>query len=105
MRSAIDEAILGFRYWMDEPGNDVMWYFSENHALLFHTACYLAGALFPDAVFRRSGRIGREQSEVGRERLLDWFNHFEKHEMAEWNSAPYFPIDFKGLAALVRAGA
>ena len=101
VRSAIDEAILGFRYWMDEPGNDVMWYFSENHALLFHTACYLAGAQFPDSVFRRSRRVGREQSEVGRRRLLDWFNHFEQHEMAEWNSAPYFPIDFKGLGALV----
>jgi hypothetical protein len=38
MRARIDAAILGFRYWMDEPGNDVQWYFSENHALLFHTA-------------------------------------------------------------------
>ncbi|MGH6924144.1 MAG: hypothetical protein ACRED5_10440 [Propylenella sp.] len=99
-RAEIDEAILKFRYWMDEPGNDVMWYFSENHALLFHTACYLAGALFPDDIFRRSGRTGREQSAVGRKRLTEWFDHFEKHEMAEWNSAPYFPIDFKGLAAL-----
>lgn len=53
IRARADGAILGFRYWMDEPGNDVMWYFSENHALLFHTACYLAGALFPDATFVR----------------------------------------------------
>jgi len=78
-----------------------MWYFSENHALRFHTACYLAGAQFPEAVFRRSGRIGRGQSAMGRQRLLGWFDHFEKHEMAEWNSAPYFPIDCKGLSALV----
>jgi hypothetical protein len=100
-RNEIDQAILGFRYWMDEPGNDVMWFFSENHALLFHTSCYLAGALFPDEVFHRSARLGREQSAVGRKRLLVWFDHFEAFEMAEWNSAPYFPIDFKGLAALV----
>jgi hypothetical protein len=100
-RDEIDQAILGFRYWMDEHGNDVMWYFSENHALLFHAACYLAGALFPEKRFRRSGRIGREQSAVGRKRLAEWFDHFETHEMAEWNSAPYFPIDFKGLAALL----
>lgn len=99
-RAQIDDAILGFRYWMDEPGNDVQWYFSENHALLFHTACYLAGALFPDATFRRSGRTGREQSAVGRQRLVEWLDHFERYEMAEWNSAPYFPIDFKGLATL-----
>ncbi len=29
--------ILNFRYWMDEPGDDVMWFYSENHALMFHT--------------------------------------------------------------------
>lgn len=96
----IDEAILNFRYWMDEPGNDVMWYFSENHALLYHTACHLAGELFPEATFVRSGRTGREQSAIGRQRLVEWLDHFEACEMAEWNSAPYFPIDLKGLCAL-----
>ena len=64
----IDAAILGFRYWMDEPGNDVQWYFSENHALLFHTAAYLAGHLLPDATFVRSGRTGAEQSRDRRAR-------------------------------------
>lgn len=100
-RARVDEVILGFRYWMDEPGNDVMWYFSENHALLFHAACHLAGTLFPEARFVRSGRPGRGQQETGAERLRRWFDHFEACEMAEWNSAPYFPIDLKGLAALL----
>jgi hypothetical protein len=99
-RARIDAAILNYRYWMDEPGNDVQWYFSENHALLFHTAAYLGGQLFPEARFRRSGRTGREQSAVGRERVRAWLDHFEHWEMAEFNSAPYFPIDLKGLTAL-----
>ncbi len=96
----IDAAILDFRYWMDEPGNDVQWYFSENHALLFHSAAYLAGNLLPQARFRRSGRLGREQGRVGHDRLIGWFDHFEAAEMAEFNSATYFPIDLKGLSAL-----
>jgi hypothetical protein len=96
----IDQAMLGYRYWLDEPGNDVQWYFSENHALLFHTAAHLAGALLPDALFTRSGRSGRQQSEIGLERLGRWFDHFEAWEMAEFNSVPYFPIDLKGLTAL-----
>ncbi len=100
MKARIDETALVYRYWMDEPGNDVQWYFSENHALLFHTAAYLAGALMPEAIFVRSGRKGSDQSRVGFERLMDWFDHFEKAEMAEFNSAPYFPIDFKGMSAL-----
>ncbi len=54
----IDTAILGYRYWMDEPGNDVQWYFSENHALLFHTAAYLAGHILPQARFVRSWTPG-----------------------------------------------
>ncbi|PWK74077.1 hypothetical protein [Aminobacter sp. AP02] len=96
----IDAAILGYRYWMDEPGNDVQWYFSENHALLFHTAAYLAGYILPEARFERSGRTGAQQSAVGAQRVRAWLDHFEQWEMAEFNSAPYFPIDLKGLCAL-----
>lgn len=100
LRARVDAAILGYRYWMDEPGNDVQWYFSENHALLFHTSAYLAGNLLPDATFRRSGRTGAGQSVAGRDRVRAWLDHFEQWEMAEFNSAPYFPIDLKGLLAL-----
>jgi len=100
LRARVDDTILGYRYWMDEPGNDVQWYFSENHALLFHTAAYLAGTLHPGGRFVRSGRTGAEQARVGATRLREWLDHFERWEMAEFNSAPYFPIDLKGLTAL-----
>jgi hypothetical protein len=99
-RARIDRAMLGFRYWMDEPGNDVQWYFSENHALLFHTSAYLAGNLLVEKTFVRSGRTGAEQRAVGAARVRAWLDHFEAWEMAEFNSAPYFPIDLKGLTAL-----
>lgn len=101
LRERIDRAVLGYRYWLDEPGNDVQWYFSENHALLFHAAAYLAGTMLRDRRFVRSGRTGAEQSAVGLKRVLAWLDHFERWEMAEFNSAPYFPIDLKGLATLV----
>ena len=100
LRTRIDRTVLGYRYWLDEPGNDVQWFFSENHALLFHTAAYLAGHLLSDGHFVRSGRTGSEQSATGRDRVRGWLDHFERCEMAEFNSAPYFPIDLKGLAAL-----
>ena len=100
LRDRIDAAVLSYRYWVDEPGNDVQWYFSENHALLFHTAAYLGGDLLPDARFVRSGRTGRDQSDVGLARIRAWLDHFEAWEMAEFNSAPYFPIDLKGLTIL-----
>lgn len=93
-------SILGYRYWVDEPGNDVMWFWSENHVLCFHTSQLLAGEFLPDAVFEASGRTGREQATLANARLHRWFDSVEAHGLAEWNSAAYYPIDFIGLLAL-----
>ena len=94
-------AILGWRYWLDEPGNDVMWFWSENHVLCFHVSQYLAGQLFPDETFSCSGRTGRAQTELARRRLGRWFDAVEAHGLVEWNSSAYYPIDFIGLFALL----
>ena len=91
--SALKEAILTFRFWIDEPGNDVMWFFSENHALLFHACQYLSGQLFPDEVFTVSGLTGREAVQKARRMLEGWFDDFEREFMTEWNSNAYLPID------------
>ncbi|MFC6658701.1 hypothetical protein ACFQEX_26130 [Roseibium salinum] len=101
VRSRLKRAILGFRYWLDEPGNDVMWFWSENHVLCFHVAQYIAGTLFPNDVFLNSQRTGAEQARLGAERLRRWFASAEEHGYAEWNSAAYYPIDFLGLLTLV----
>ncbi|MDR0562382.1 MAG: hypothetical protein LBG73_06800 [Spirochaetaceae bacterium] len=100
MREEITRLILKFRYWIDEPGNDAMWYFSENHAFLFHVSQYLAGWLFPEEVFSASGRTGAEQSAIGRERVEGWFTAFFRWGFAEWNSATYIPIDLLGFFVL-----
>ncbi|WP_207747493.1 hypothetical protein [Pelagibacterium limicola] len=96
----VRKSILGYRYWVDEPGNDVMWFWSENHVLCFHVSQYLAGRLLPDAHFSASGRTGREQMAVAAARLDKWLTSVESHGLAEWNSAAYYPIDFIGLLAL-----
>ncbi len=92
--------ILNFRYWLDEPGNDVMWYWSENHVLCFHIAQYLAGDLFPDEIFPNSGKAGLEHRAQAEKRLHRWFDAVDEHGLAEWNSAAYYPIDFLGLFTL-----
>lgn len=96
----VKSTILGYRYWLDEPGCDVMWFWSENHALCFHTAQYLAGQCFPEEQFIASGRYGREQQAIAEARLLQWFAAIEHHGFVEWNSAPYYPVDYIGLFAL-----
>jgi hypothetical protein len=102
--AATREAILGYRYWMDEPGNDAMWFWSENHVLCFHVSEYLAGGLFPDATFTNSGLTGIEHRALAEMRLTRWFDAIESHGLAEWNSAAYYPVDFIGLFALEDLG-
>lgn len=100
MRERIRAALIGFRYWVDEPGSDVMWFWSENHALCFHTAQLLAGLAFPEATFGASGRTGAAQAEIASARLKRWFDSVEHEGLAEWNSSAYYPVDFIGLLAL-----
>ena len=94
------QALLDFRYWVDEPGNDVMWFWSENHALCFHVSQLLAGLTWPDATFTASGRSGQQQAQLAEQRLDQWFDSVEEEGLAEWNSAAYYPVDFIGLLAL-----
>lgn len=99
-RDRLESAILGFRYWLDEPGDDVMWFWSENHVLCFHVAEYVAGTLFPDAVFPNAGMTGAQHREKAHARLLRWFDSIDDHGLAEWNSAAYYPIDYLGVLTL-----
>ena len=100
MQAKIKDLSLKFRYWIDEPGNDVMWYFSENHALLFHVAQYFAGHLYPNDHFTESGLIGSKVKELGKLRLEKWFDDFFKYGFSEWNSITYLPIDLIGFFSL-----
>jgi hypothetical protein len=100
LRQRSERVLLDFRYWVDEPGNDVMWFWSENHALCFHVSQLLAGLTWPDATFTASGRSGSEQAVLATQRLGLWFDAVEEDGLAEWNSAAYYPVDFIGLLAL-----
>lgn len=93
-------SILGYRYWLDEPGNDAMWFWSENHVLCFHVSQLLAGQYFPRDTFLCSGRTGRQQQEIATQRLNRWFEQILEHGLTEWNSSCYYPIDYIGLIAL-----
>ncbi len=100
IKDVIEDAAVNYRYWIDEPGDDVMWFFSENHALLFHLCQFLAGRTFPERLFTNSGKTGEEVEKRGRELLEEWFEGFFNEFITEWNSNAYIPIDVLGLATL-----
>ncbi len=90
---------LNFRYWTDEMGSDVMWFFSENHAFLFHVAQYISGDVYKDETFV-SGHSSQKQYELGKERLIKWYKEFLAVGYDEWNSTTYLPVDFIGFFVL-----
>jgi hypothetical protein len=100
LRDRMRAAFLNYRYWLDAPGNDVMWFWSENHVLCFHTAQLISGTLFPDDTFPTHAKTGREMAAEAEARLIRWFDAIDRDGLCEWNSAAYYPIDFLGLFTL-----
>lgn len=79
----VKSALLGYRYWQDERGCDVMAFWGKNNALAFHTAQYLAGQCFPEGLFIASCRRGRQQQILGQARLEQWFTANDTHDLSE----------------------
>ena len=97
----IHAAIFSLRYWMDQPGEDGHCYWSENHQILYASAEYLAGQKFPDQVFTRDGRTGREHLAAGRRRVLTWLEQRWRYGFAEWYSNVYYVEDVAPLCNLI----
>lgn len=97
----IKEILLGFRYWMDEPGDDSMCFWSENHQILFSSAEYLAGQLYPHEVFSNSGLTGRQHSDKARKRILTWLRQRWDYGFSEWYSNVYYVEDIAPLCNLI----
>ncbi|MCQ2420778.1 MAG: hypothetical protein MJ118_06555, partial [Clostridia bacterium] len=88
-QNRIKQVALNFRYWTDEPGKDAMCFTSENHMLLFHGCQMAAGLLYPDDIFTRSGRTGREMNRLGNERCKKWLEQVLTNGFEEFRSEAY----------------
>ena len=94
-------SVLSFKYWMDEPGEDSMCYWSENHQLLFAACEYLAGQMYPDETFVSDGNSGAYHMEKGRRRLAYWFETRFRLGFVEWHSNTYYEEDVAPLSLLI----
>jgi hypothetical protein len=116
VRTAVALALLWFKYWWDEPpakdggGADIaemtMW--SENHQILFGQSQLLAGVLFRNFEFARSGtvesgaaRTGQDHIDEGLTRVERWLDLRLKFGFSEWNAPGYYDEDFPPLFNLV----
>lgn len=100
LRARAARTVLGFKYFPDEPGIDSLCTWTENHYILFTSAAYLAGQLFPDEVFGNSGETGREKIARNRPRILRWMHLRFRTGFSEWLSHVYYDEDLTALLAL-----
>jgi hypothetical protein len=100
LRAAVERAALGFRYWADDPGADAMWFWSENHQILFHACETLAGQLFPDRTFSNTGQSGAWHRARGERFALEWLRRRAAGGFREWDSNTYFEHDALALTHL-----
>lgn len=102
--AAFHEALLGMKYWLDEPPSphgEHMTYWSENHTIAFASAEYLAGQLHKDAIFPTAGISGREHMRRARPRILRWLQQRLRWGYCEWMSPGYYDDDLSPLLNLV----
>jgi len=100
VRAQIEEAVQGFKYWIDEPGQDQMCFWTENHQILYHSNELLAGQLFPDDVFPNAGMTGREHAEHAASLAERWLDFRGQFGFSEWHSNVYFNEDVPALVNL-----
>lgn len=101
LRERTKEVLLNYRYWMDEEGADGMCFWSENHSLMFYITAYFAGQMYPDEIFKRSGKTGTELSLTARTRIMEWLEDVVELGFEEFQSGGYTPITFGALLCLV----
>jgi hypothetical protein len=105
------QAVLDFKYWYTdptpdrmvdgEPVVDAMWYWSENHVLLFKVNEYLAGQRWPDETFSVTGMNGAWHRERARGEILKWLDERSRWGFSEWHSDVYYQKDITPLLSLV----
>lgn len=100
-RLLIKETFLNFKYFIDEPGDDSMCYWSENHQILFAVSEYLAGQEWPDEVFTNNGMSGREHMKQAENRIDAWMEQRFNYGFSEYLSNNYLAEDIAPMANFI----
>lgn len=100
INALMKDTILGFKYWIDEPGDTVMYMGSENHRLLFHVAEWMAGMLFPLDEFTNSRQNGLFHYQKAYVYITEWLRQRGRYGFDEWHSNSYLPVCISPLLNL-----
>lgn len=101
MQTEIKLAFTNFKYWMNEPGQDGMCYWSENHQLLFAAAEYLAGQYYSQTIFSNADLSDSDHMVRARKRILTWLDLRWRYGFSEYYSNVYYVEDIAPLCNLI----
>jgi hypothetical protein len=101
LKREIETCILNFKYWQDEPGEDIMDFESESQQILFHTAELLAGQLYPEGLFTNSNQSGQWHRKKGERLAKDWLNAHAAYGWQDWDANTGFAEEIASLSYLV----
>ncbi|MGH0037897.1 MAG: hypothetical protein ACQGVK_22940 [Myxococcota bacterium] len=107
---SVEQALFDFKYWYTDPtpdrivdGEQVidnMWYWTENHILIFKVCEYLVGQKYPDQVFSVTGLTGAQHMERALPFIEDWLAERARFGFTEWHSNVYYSLDIRPLLVL-----
>ena len=100
-KALIKNTFLNFKYSMDEPGDDSMCYWSENHQLLFAVSEYLAGQEWQGEVFTNDGKSAEEHRRKALEKIRIWMSQRFDYGFSEYLSNNYLAEDIAPMANFI----
>lgn len=101
LRDRVRTALLGFKYWIDQPGLDAMCYFTENHQFVWHTAELLWGTELAGDTFGNTGWTGAAHAAHAHGLAIEWMRRKLAGGFSEFDSNAYLAIDLLALVSLV----
>ena len=100
-KELIKKVFLDFKYFIDEPGDDSMCYWSEIHQILFAVSEYLSGQEWPDEVFTNNGMSGKEHMNIAKSRIDAWMEQRFNFGFSEYLSNNYLAEDIAPMANFI----
>ena len=100
-KKLIKDSFLNFKYFIDDPGDDSMCYWSENHQILFAVSEYLAGQEWPEDVFTNDLKTGKEHMVKAEIRINAWMKQRFDYGFSEYLSNNYLAEDIAPMANFI----
>ena len=100
-KDLIKNTFLNFKYSMDEPGDDSMCYWSENHQLLFAVSEYLAGQEWQGEIFTNDGKSAEEHRKKALKKIRIWMSQRFDYGFSEYLSNNYLAEDIAPMANFI----